>query len=193
MTELSFESTTGMTQEQFCAWAEARAGWDPFGYELLNGRVVMTPPASYPHGEIGSNLQFLLAGFVRAHRLGKVFDSSQGFEMPSGDTVEPDHSFVSWERWNAMTRSPEGAYLRVVPDLVVEVLSPATASRDRGEKRAIYERNGVREYLLVDWRARALSAHVLEAGRYREVAASVGTWDSTVLEGLTFRVDELIP
>jgi Uma2 family endonuclease len=193
MVELSFESTTGMTQDQFSTWAEARAGWDPFGYELLNGRVVMTPPAGYPHGEIGSNLQFLLVGFMRAHRLGKVFDSSQGFELPSGDTVEPDHSFVSWERWNAMPAPKEGTYLRVVPDLVIEVLSNATATRDRGEKRGIYERNGVREYLLVDWRTRTLSAYALEAGHYREVAAAVDTWVSTVLVGLTFRVSELIP
>jgi Uma2 family endonuclease len=44
--------------------------------------------------------------------------------------------------------------LRIVPDLVVEVLSRKTASQDPGEKKAIYERNGVREYWLVDPRTR---------------------------------------
>ena len=44
MRELGFESTSGMSQVEFAAWVQAREGWDPFGYELLNGRVVMNPP-----------------------------------------------------------------------------------------------------------------------------------------------------
>lgn len=193
MVELSFESTTGMSQEQFATWVRAREAWDPFDYELLNGRVVMNPPAGFPHGAIGSNVQLLLAGFVKARNLGIVFDSSQGFELPSGDTVEPDHSYVSRERWHAVPAPEPGHFLRVVPDLIIEVLSASTAPRDRGEKRGIYERNGVREYVLVDWRTRVLSAHVLEAGHFVERAAAVEEWASTVLPGLTFRVSELLP
>jgi Uma2 family endonuclease len=98
---------------------------------------------------------------VKQRRNGKVLDSSQGFELPSGDTVEPDHSFVSNERWDAAPAPKLGEFLKVVPDLVVEVLSQKTASQDRGEKKAIYERNGVREYWLVDPRARA---HRLSSG-----------------------------
>lgn len=193
MVELSFESTTGMTQDQFAEWARAREGWDPNGYELLNGRVVMNSPAGFPHGEVGSNIQLLLAGFVKPRGLGRVFDSSQGFELPSGDTVEPEHSYVSNERWSAAPPPEPGKFLRVVPDLIVEVLSASTATRDRGEKRGIYERNGVREYILVDWRARTLSAHVSESGRFVERGAGVDTWESVVLPGLTFRASELIP
>jgi Uma2 family endonuclease len=135
---------------EFARWVEARPSSDLNHYELLNGRVVMTPPAGYPHGEIGSALQFMLSSYVRPRGLGKVFDSSQGFRLPTGDTVEPDHGFVSLERWSAMGTPVRGEFLRVVPDLLVEVLSRSTRSRDRGEKKGIYERNGVREYWLVD-------------------------------------------
>src|SRR5690606_31030854 len=132
MHDLVFESTRTMTPKEFAEFVAAReAAGDTGRYELLNGRVVMSPPAGYPHGEIGSNVQRLLASFVRDRKLGRVFDSSPGFELPSGDTVEPDHAFVSHERWAAAPPPESGRFLRVVPDLIVEVLSNRTASQDR--------------------------------------------------------------
>jgi Uma2 family endonuclease len=155
----------------------------------------MKPPGGYPHGEIGGLIQWLLVDFVRRGQLGKVFDSSQGFELPSGDTVEPDHSFVSRERWAAAPTPVDGSFLRVVPDLVVEVLSPRTASNDRGEKKAIYQLNGVREYWLVDPRARSLSVFLLEGDRFDlgQSFAETASFESSVLAGLLVHVSELLP
>jgi Uma2 family endonuclease len=133
-----------------------------------NGEAMQTLvfESGYPHGRIGGNIQWLLGEYVRRAKSGIVFDSSQGFDLPSGDTVEPDHSFVSNERW-ALAPAPEvGKFLGVVPDLVVEVLLTSTASKDRGEKKAIYERNGVREYWLVDSRARSVTVFLLEEARF---------------------------
>src|SRR5262245_3359046 len=123
MREIQFESVASMSQADFFDWVIERQRWDPNHYELLNGRIVMTPPAGYPHGGVGSNLQYILGAYVRTAATGRVFDSSQGFELPSGDTVEPDHTFVSNGRWSAAPAPEEGKFLRVVPDLVVEVLS----------------------------------------------------------------------
>ena len=166
MQDLVFESTRGMTQEEFASWVEKRGRWDQSRYELLNGRVLSTPPAGYPHGSVGNAVQCALGNAARARKLGRVFDSSQGFEFPSGDTVEPDHSFVSKERWAAAPKPEPGKFLKVVPDLIVEVLSTSTASRDRGEKKGIYEQNGVREYWLVDTRAREVTVFRLKGKRY---------------------------
>src|SRR3990172_8882761 len=168
MLELTFESTAPMTQGEFFEWVDDRSRWDPNHYELLNGRAVMNPPAGYPHGEIDANVIRLLGGFVAERRLGKVFGSSQGFELPSGDTLEPDASFVSRERWQSAPLPEPGKFLRVVPDLVVEIISASTASRDRGEKKAIYERNRVREYWLLDWRTRELTLFNLVGDRFDE-------------------------
>src|SRR5919106_2439537 len=73
--ELIFESTTCLSQDEFAAWIEKRPAHDDNHYELLNGRIVVTPPAAWPHGEVGSCLQLLLAGHVRDQKLGRVFDS----------------------------------------------------------------------------------------------------------------------
>ena len=108
----------------------------------------MTPPAGWPHGSIEAKVVARLS--TSGERTGgRGFGSSQGFELPDGSVIEADATFVSAERWSE-TKPVEGEFLKVVPDLVVEILSRKTQSRDRGEKRAIYENAGVREYWLVD-------------------------------------------
>src|SRR5207253_10097515 len=146
--ELAFESMRTLSQEEFEAWVAARWRGDLNHYELLDGRVVMTPPAGHPHGSIEAALGGIIEPFVRTRNLGRCFGSSQGFAPPSGDTVEPDYSFVSTERWRAMPPPEEGRFLGVVPDLVVAILSPPTAAIDRREKKGIYEPNGVRAHWL---------------------------------------------
>jgi len=192
--ELAFESTRTLSQEEFAAWVAARWRGDLHHYELLEGRVVMTPPAGYPHGAIEAALGGILEPFVRKRTLGKCFGSSQGFELPSGDTVEPDYSFVSAERWRAMPPPEEGCFLRVVPDLVVEILSRSTAALDRGEKKDVYERSGVREYWLIDPRARTLLVYTRQGDRFDtgRTFAEGQPFSSAVLPGLAFDVASVL-
>ncbi len=192
--ELAFESTRTLSQEEFAAWVAARWRGDLHHYELLDGRVVMTPPAGYSHGAIEAALGGILEPFVRKRTLGKCFGSSQGFELPSGDTVEPDYSFVSAERWRAMPPPEEGRFLRVVPDPVVEILSRSTAALDRGEKKDVYERSGVREYWLIDPRARTLLVYTRQGDRFDtgRTFAEGQPFSSAVLLGLAFDVASVL-
>lgn len=186
-----FESITTMETAEFEQWALEREGWDPHHYELLHGRIVAVPPAAWPHGEIELRVGRRLAEAIEgtgAH----AFGSSQGFVLPSGDVVEPDGSIVSAARWRSIT--PEaGRFLRVVPDLVVEVLSSSTSHRDRGEKKAIYERNGVREYWIVDPRTRTVTIHLGDGARFDEgrLVHEHERATSAVVPGLTVLVASL--
>ncbi len=75
------------------------------------------------------------------------------------------------------------------PDLVIAILSPSTAERDRTLKRDLYARHGVREYWLVDAAARTVAVMRLADERF-EVVARYGegqTLTSPTLPG--FRVD----
>jgi len=149
MTDLAFRSVDPMTQAEFARWVEKVPASDLHHYELLDGFVVMEPPAGWPHGRIGILVSSRIENFLQQKPLGLLFDASQGFDLPSGDTVEPDVAFVSNDRC-ADVPQPVRGFLPVVPDLVVEILSPSTRRIDREQKRRIYERNGVREYVLVD-------------------------------------------
>ena len=110
----------------------------------------MTPPAGWPHGGVEAALVERLSRHVRERHRGIVLGSSSGYELPSGDTVEPDVSFISAKRFAAGPKPSAGKFVRIVPNLVVEILSPSTARRDRTDKKKIYEQNRVDEYWLVD-------------------------------------------
>ncbi len=64
------------------------------------------------------------------------------------------------------------------PDLVVEILSPATSRKDRREEKALYERFGVREYLVIDPANETVERVVHVDGRYE--SPDVFGWDETM-------------
>lgn len=189
-----FRSRDPMTQSEFARWVQTVSANDPYHYELLEGFVVREPPAGWPHGEIEGEVVARLKSFPEARRLGRVFASSQGFELPTGDTVEPDASFVSAERWRALAHPVQG-FPPVVPDLVVEILSPSTRRIDQEQKKRIYERNGVREYWLIDPRLEGVRFLVLKGRKFDEDRLLSGgdILRSHVLPGLEIPVAELFP
>jgi Uma2 family endonuclease len=166
MPQTAFISTETFTQDEFEAWLADLPSWDENHYELINGSVVMTPPAGWPHGNTEARIVYSLTGCARQYQLGEVFGSSTGYRLPSGDTLEPDVSFISYARLQAGPAPQRGKFLEIVPNLVVEVLSATTAARDRTEKKMVYERNGVEEYWLVDTDRRTITVFRLSVGSY---------------------------
>ena len=164
--ETAFISVETFTQKRFKDWVENRPMGDINRYELASGRILMTPPAAWEHAKIEAKVIRILEDFVSKHNLGTVFGSSAGYELPSGDTLEPDASFISRERWSKGPQPRRGQFLKIAPNLVVEILSPATARRDRTEKKRVYEANGVDEYWLVDPHRREITVFHLAGGKY---------------------------
>ncbi len=105
------------------------------------------------------------------------------------DVVQPDLLFVSREREHLPSG---GDNVRGAPDLVVEILSPAT-DRDRGYKRALYGRHGVAEYWLVDPAAETVWIHRQRAG-VLAVTHAIGREQalrSPLLTGLELDLDDV--
>lgn len=164
--ETAFISVETFSPMKFRRWADARPASDINRYELARGRIIMTPPAAWDHAEVEARIIRILGDFVAKRNLGKMFGSSAGYQFPSGDILEPDASFVSRRRWRKGPQPRRGQFLKIIPTLVVEILSPATARRDRIEKKLIYQANGVEEYWLVDSRRREITIFELVAGKY---------------------------
>jgi Uma2 family endonuclease len=131
-------------------------------YEIIDGELYEMPPPNSDHGDAIMGLIRLLLPV--ADRRGAVRSTApQGVFMPGADPVEPDIFLLLPEQRHLIgKRGVEGA-----PALVVEVLSPSNPRHDRGRKRALYARGGVREYWLVDPEAATIEVLTLEGDDYR--------------------------
>jgi Uma2 family endonuclease len=174
-----------LTYEEFLAWADEDT-WA----EWVNGEVIILSPASDVHQNLVGFLSALLRLFVEAHQLGVVrfapFQMKTGPDLPGR---EPDIIFVAREQLARL----HDAYLEGPADLVVEVISPDSRARDRGEKFYEYEQGGVREYWLLDYLRRQAEFYQLGAdGIFRLVPVGEdGSYRSAVLEGLWLNVEWL--
>ena len=128
--------------------------------EAIGGELFVTPAPSVRHQRISQRLERALHRFLQEPGHGEVFHAPIGVEFPAtGEGLQPDILFVSEERKGIVAED----WLRGAPDLVVEILSPTTEDRDRGIKRELYQRQGVRQYWVVNPRDDAV-----EVWRFQE-------------------------
>jgi len=159
-------------------------------YELLEGELLMVPAPNFAHQRISSNIEFILQRFVRQHDLGIILSAPFDVVLSEERVFQPDILFVSRERLSII--NPENIR-GAAPDLVVEILSPATAERDRFYKRSVYARYGVKEYWIVDPEAGTIEVTKL-GEKDLETVKVYGKHESLkspLLEGLTIQMDEV--
>jgi Uma2 family endonuclease len=116
---------------------------DEKNYELVDGRLVERNMGS-ESSEVGGELYFLLRQFCREHDLGKVWPADNGFQCfrhAPGLVRRPDVSFVKKGRLPGEA-SPKG-WVKIPPDLAVEVVSPNDLAGDLEEKLDDYRKAGV--------------------------------------------------
>ena len=141
-------------------------------WEIIAGEAyAMTPAPSIHHQRILVYLTTRFGQFFEG-RDGLTFVAPTDVVFDERNVVQPDLLVVCDK--NKMTElNIQGA-----PDLVVEVLSPSTAVKDKREKRALYERFGVREYLIVYPAEELVERLLLSDGRYG--GPEVFGWDEVL-------------
>jgi len=149
---------------------------DGLRHELLDGEHVVTPAPILLHQAILRELEHVLASGVAGRDDLEVFWSPADIVFGPKTLVQPDLFVV---------RKQPGQRLRAwsevgVPILAIEILSPGTASRDRGKKRRIYQAAGVAEYWIVDLDARLVERWRPEDERPEVVGATL-EWGREVL------------
>ena len=156
-------------------------------YELLHGELIMAAAPLIAHQYILIKLAAKVETFVDECNSGTVYCAPFDVVLSDTNVVQPDLLFVSNERAHIIT--PEN--IQGAPDLVVEILSPATAERDRSVKFELYAQHGVQEYWIVDPDARTITVFLLDEGEFEEVDTySEGeTLTSPILEGFTFTLE----
>jgi Uma2 family endonuclease len=164
-----------MTEEEFLAWVgeKTRAEW-------VNGDVIIMSPVNLEHDAIQGWLYRVVSEFVDERHLGRVCGSEVSIRLGSGRQRRlADLFFVNSGRADMFTKT----YFEGAPDLVVEVVSPDSTSRDYRDKFDDYEGSGVKEYWVVHPLAQRVNAYELEKGKFRELEAKNGIIRSRVLKG----------
>jgi Uma2 family endonuclease len=177
------------TYADYCAWP------DDERWELIDGEAyAMVPAPLRRHQQLVGDLYFELRKRLEGrpcHVYPAPFDVRFADEDEADErtytVVQPDISvFCREDRLD-----DKGA--RGAPDLVVEILSPSTSSKDSIIKRALYERHAVAEYWIVDPETSELYQFVLRNDRYGEptVLAKTDTIKAAALEGVSFGLSAL--
>ncbi len=159
--------------------------------EWVRGRVQMTSPAALRHQDLGGFLFIVLRLWVHAHDLGVVVPPPFQMRLPPPINTgrEPDLIFVARAHLGRLRQT----YLDGPADLVVEITSPESIGRDRGDKFVEYEQAGIPEYWLIDLERSQVEFYQLGAdGHYRAALIDAsGVYESPALVGLRLPVEWL--
>lgn len=127
--------------------------------ELLNGETYMMSSPSVNHTQIASNIYYAFRTYLQGKAC-KPFNDGVDVYLTNNDRVIPDAMIVC----NKDIIKHDGVH--GAPDLVVEVLSPSTAKKDKGYKKDLYEKSGVKEYWIVDPVSRSIEVYLLSDGKF---------------------------
>ena len=160
--------------------------------ELIEGTVFMPSPL---HFERHARPHALVMGWLATY-----WAATPGVELADNATLrldadnefQPDALLRLPERAGGTSRISRDDYLEGAPELIVEVAS-TSASHDLHDKRKVYRRNGVREYLVWLTREKRLLWLVLEDDEYQPLQPSAdGLWRSRIFPGLVLNGQALL-
>lgn len=145
---LNVPPAVGLTDEQFYQLCIANEPWQ---LELTQtGELIIMPPTGGESGIRNSDLTTELNLWNRKTKLGKVFDSSTEFKLPSGAYRCPDAAWVKLERWEALTKDEKRRFPPICPDFAVELRSESDALDKLRTKMWEYQENGAGLGWLID-------------------------------------------
>jgi Uma2 family endonuclease len=124
-------------------------------YEIIDGELFVTHAPSWRHQFPAGRLNTALDVWSEQTGRGTTFQVP-GLVFSRNDGVIPDLIWISWDRLRAAEDS--AGHFTLGPELVVEVLSPGSENvrRDRETKLALYSRENVEEYWIVDQQLRVV-------------------------------------
>jgi Uma2 family endonuclease len=157
--------------------------------QIINGVEVMSPTPFRNHQFIILNLYDELKPFVKKNKLGSIEISPLDVILEEGmNRLQPDLFFISTANASIIQD-----WIRGVPDLTIEVVSKGSLKLDTQDKKAIYEKYGVKEFWLVFPDFQAIEIFTLENGKYvlTSFAEVKGTVESAVLKGFTLDISNI--
>jgi len=158
-------------------------------YELMEGEFSMVPSPGWSHQTVSKKLFRILDDYITSRKLGEICYAPLDVVLSDEDVIQPDILFISKERSHIITeKNIQGA-----PDLVIEILSPATVGRDKGLKRKLYAKYGVKEYWIVDLENKRVEVMTLGEKGFEttQVYQAGDSLNSTLLKEFSLKLEEI--
>ncbi|MGH2642510.1 MAG: Uma2 family endonuclease [Chitinophagaceae bacterium] len=146
--------------------------------QLIENKLIMAPSPFTIHQKLVGQLFSSLNNYVATEKKGQVFLAPLDVYLDSGNIYQPDIFFISNEHiHNLKENGFHGA-----PDLVIEILLPSTAQYDLKDKKKVYERNGVKEYWIIDPHYKSAQGFYLKDVKYQSFHKAENVLKSRLLE-----------
>jgi Uma2 family endonuclease len=171
-----------MSEQEFLAWCDEdlRAEW-------VDGKVILMSPVSDTHDDLHTWLIALIRSYIEEEDLGTIRQNMFVRLAEQHVLRVPDLMFISKTRLNIINPT----YLDGPPDLIMEIISPDSQSRDRREKYEEYEKAGVREYWIIDPLSKTLEASRLRAKKFEPLPEKQGIIRSAAIRGFGLKIEWL--
>ncbi|MBN1697339.1 MAG: Uma2 family endonuclease [Spirochaetales bacterium] len=156
-------------------------------HELIDGDHFMTPAPSIRHQIVSKNIEYLFERYFRNSDTGIILYAPVDVYLSDSDIVEPDLVIIKKENQKII----KDKYIKGHPDMVVEILSPATQKNDLELKKHLYEKFGVKEYWIVDPDNNEVQQYVLHGGKYMKRGTFTDGITTHILPDLSIELNEI--
>ncbi|MDB5150059.1 MAG: Uma2 family endonuclease [Mucilaginibacter sp.] len=159
-------------------------------FQLINYDLIMSPSPIPAHQQLSAKIIQLLSNFLDSiNDNGFLVSAPMDVKFDDGNVLQPDILYIKESRVVDLVKDRiEGA-----PDLIIEILSPSTAYYDLRQKKDVYEKYEVAEYIIIDPVQENADMYKLTDGVYSlyQKALKTETLASLIIPGFKLELSKL--
>jgi len=158
-------------------------------FQLIENDLIMSPSPNSLHQALVFRLGHFMLSFLEQQNIDGYLGGTIDVVFDDGNVFQPDVAYVSPARKAEIVKNQ----IYGAPDLAIEILSPSNAYYDLRQKKDIYEKYGVKEYIIIDPIQETAELYALEDGLFKlqQKAAKTELLHSMVLAGFSFDLQKL--
>lgn len=159
-------------------------------FQLINYDLIMSPSPIPIHQAVSMRLIQAISNFLDSKNdNGFLVSAPMDVKFDEGNVLQPDVLYITEERKAEIIKD----FIIGAPDLVIEILSPSNAYYDLRQKKDIYEKYGVKEYIIIDPVQENADLYVLKDRAYylHQKAIKNEQLNSVLLPGLKLDLSKL--
>ena len=166
------------------------ASWpDAEQWEIIDGLPYLMTSPTIEHEDISTQIRTIFNVYIRAnHPDCRVYGDPADIVLS-----EEDNQMVRPDLFVVCNPAVNNGRMQGIPELVIEILSKNTASRDVNTKKWLYEKTGVKEYWIIDPVHQLVVIYKFQNGKYRFDGhyTKEDTVQVSVFEGFLIKLSEV--